>query len=319
MSRDLKQEYEEMLDQEIPDLWSRIEPRLAQKGAFSEAHSKNSPEADSFEGKYDQGFENSAQSVRKEFLQENGGTDAGRQDVQPVEKRIRTRRLKRSTIAVWGSLAAACVCLAVVFPAWRGGKKSYDGTTNQGASSGSAADTTTNNNMDIETPQTENGMSNGMMPDDGYGASADDVGAAGMGGAAEPESAPTAEDASVWMNEAESDYAVDFEGAAIQDKYVDEDGMLQQYECYGEIVDARQTGEGHFYRMKLIEDAAEFLPEGTEILIWQKEGFLSGLFGAGEERLTTGNRYTVVVEPEIMDGETRYVLVSYEADVSGGY
>ena len=31
MSRDLKNEYVAMLDQEIPDLWSRIEPKLTEK------------------------------------------------------------------------------------------------------------------------------------------------------------------------------------------------------------------------------------------------------------------------------------------------
>ena len=125
MSRDLKHEYEAMLDQEIPDLWSRIEPRLADK--------------------------------------------KGTQNEEPKGKSIRTRRIRRSTIAVWGSLAAACVCLAIIFPAWRGNEKSANGT-NQTASAESAANTTAADMAPAaqEMQQSDNGMMNGMGSDAAY-------------------------------------------------------------------------------------------------------------------------------------------------------
>lgn len=88
---------------------------------------------------------------------------------------------------------------------------------------------------------------------------------------------------------------------------------LPTYECYGEILDAWQTREGFFYQMELIGTPEAFASDETVILLWQKEGFLSGLLGKKEE-LTVGGRYTVFVELEIVDGETRYVLISYDED-----
>lgn len=272
MSRDLKQEYEEMLDQEIPDLWSRIEPRLADKKETQNAEQK--------------------------------------------EKTMPKRRIKRSTIAVLGSLAAACVCLAIILPAWRGNQKGFasdqmmvsDGgtDTNAGASNDSAS-------------LLENSTMNGMAQPE---AACDDAASSSTG---EPEEADGSDftwydkEDSVQTDEAEIDYGADIENAATapekeSDQDVEAEKSLLSYECYGEIVDAWQTREGFFYHMELIGGGEESVPDETEILIWQKAGFLSGLLGGQKAALTTGIRYTVIVETEIVDGETRYVLIDYEAD-----
>lgn len=270
MGRDLKQEYEEMLDQEIPDLWSRIEPALADKKArLREKPSKN-----------------------------------------PV-------RFKRSTIAVISSLAAACVCLAVILPAWRGNQKKDNRTNYE-----SAAD---NNAAAQDTAQTENGMMNNMEPEDVY-----DGSAGGYDGFAADMSAMAAEELSkadaeadedtVWTDGAEQELQENTEAlaGAPEESPAGENGSspepLPRYECCGEIADAWRTREGFFYRMELIENDMVSVPEETEIVLWQKSGLLSGLTDAKEKELTVGDRYTVIVEPEVVDGETRYVLVSYEAD-----
>lgn len=280
MSRDLKHEYEAMLDQEIPDLWSRIEPRLADK--------------------------------------------KGTQNAEPKGKSIRTRRIRRSTIAVWGSLAAACVCLAIILPAWRGNEKNAEGT-NQTASAESE-DTTAADMAPAaqEMQQSESGMMNGMgleaANDDlagEYDGFADDADAAeGLElpkGNAEPADNGASGDGAQQENQIDAETAA----AAPEEETAGENNSsaerLPTYECYGEILDAWQTREGFFYQMELIGAPEAFETDETVILIWQKEGFLSGLLGKKEE-LTVGGRYTVFVEPEIVDGETRYVLISYEAD-----
>lgn len=281
MSRDLKHEYEAMLDQEIPDLWSRIEPRLADKKGTQNAESKG--------------------------------------------KSIRTRRIKRSTIAVWGSLAAACVCLAIILPAWRGSVKNADGT-NQTASAESAADTTAADMAPAaqEMQQSDNGMMNGMGSEAAnddlageYDGFADDADAA-EGLELPKEEAETASDAASGDG-AEQECQENAETAAAEPEEEpagDNNSSAERlptYECYGEISDAWQTREGYFYQMELIGDSEAFESDETVILLWHKEGFLSGLFGKKEE-LTVGGRYTVFVESEIVDGETRYVLIGYEAD-----
>lgn len=280
MSRDLKHEYEAMLDQEIPDLWSRIEPRLADK--------------------------------------------KGTQNAEPKGKSIRTRRIRRSTIAVWGSLAAACVCLAIILPAWRGNEKNAEGT-NQTASAESE-DTTAADMAPAaqEMQQSESGMMNGMgleaANDDlagEYDGFADDADAAeGLElpkGNAEPADNGASGDGAQQENQIDAETAA----AAPEEETAGDNNSsaerLPTYECYGEILDAWQTREGFFYQMELIGAPEAFETDETVILIWQKEGFLSGLLGKKEE-LTVGGRYTVFVEPEIVDGETRYVLISYEAD-----
>lgn len=284
MSRDLKQEYEAMLDQEIPDLWSRIEPRLADK--------------------------------------------KGTQNEEPKGKSIRKRRIRRSTIAVWGSLAAACVCLAIILPAWRGNVKNadeMDRETNQTASAGNA-DTTAADMAPAaqEMLQSDNGMMNGMgseaANDDSaaeYDGFADDTDAAEGSESPKEEAEPV--DNAVSEDGAEQEFQGNTETAAAEPEEEPAGGNgssaepCPTYECYGEISEVWQTREGFFYQMELIGDPEAFAPNETVILLWQKEGFLSGLLGKKEE-LTVGGRYTVFVEPEIVDGETRYVLVSFEAD-----
>lgn len=385
MSRDLKQEYEAMLDQEIPDLWSRIEPRLTDKtstqsnlpGSFTEAGSVRTDNAGMEKSMQDaQNAEMNAgqqKSGRTDAQRQGAGTDAGqrqdagadagqqetirpnagqresieletvRQKARTKENGMRKRRIRRSTIAVWGSLAAACVCLALILPAWRGSKKGIGGTNqmwseNNYASDMAAEDTAvTGDSTAAETEtaedgamaskdelQSEEGTMNGMAPAESpaesYDGLTDDADMAGME-SAEPENVTTAADDAAQTDGAEADCGSSTESiAAVPEESVPEQenergsGADLQYECYGEIVDAWRTDEGFFYRMELVFSASEALPDGTEILIWQKAGLLSGLPGIKGKALTTGECYTVVVEPEVVDGETRYVLIGYEAD-----
>lgn len=270
MSRDLKSEYEAMLDQEIPDLWSRIEPRLADK--------------------------------------------KGTQNAEAKGKSIRTRRIKRSTFAVWGSLAAACVCLAIIIPAWNRSKKDANGTYQM--ESGSAANTAA---ADQSVPQMakdepDGGMMNGIEEETACDNSANEADM--MQSFAPVDDGEMANDTTAW--EGEDGISNDVQGDVENKETAPAEDVskangaetetLSQYECCGEITDAWQTREGFFYRMELIGDSQQAF-DGTEILIWQKAGFLSGLMGTQNAALTTGNRYRIVVEPETVDGETRYVLV----------
>lgn len=286
MSRDLKSEYEAMLDQEIPDLWSRIEPRLADK--------------------------------------------KGTQNAEPKGKSIRTRRIKRSTVAVWGSLAAACVCLAIIIPAWNRSEKSADGTNQMESGSAmntAAADTSAaDNSTPMMEAESDGSAMNGMETEVSYDVSAEDTDMLQSESFTPTENDGIADDAAAWENGIPKDVPENVESAeAVPAEDESEKGSgtdaepLSQYECCGEITDAWQTREGFFYRMELIGDPENRVFEGSEILIWQKAGFLSGLPGAQDAALTTGNRYRIVVKPEIVDGETRYVLVETLDDESEDY
>ncbi|MCM1538897.1 MAG: hypothetical protein NC254_10935 [bacterium] len=369
MSRDLKTEYEAMLDQEIPDLWSRIEPRLADKksaaadtvfgGIHAEtdryAETDRHVEADRHAEK-DMHVKTDIPRFEREplmpgtVLQKDAGTDAGRQDARPIGKRMHRRRIKRSTVAVWGSLAAACICLVLILPAWRGSKNRFD-NTNQGAAaddntaSGAVMDHAGADNMAVDTAeeaeapaaggavtkneaQSEGGAMNGMAqaeapaesPAESYDISADDADMAGTESAAEPENIWTAEADAAQTDGAGDHHGTNTENASAPLEEEGEadggDGTAPGSAVYydGEVVDAWRTEEGFFYRMELAGDAGTSLPGETEILIWQKAGLLSGLPGKKEQALEIGKDYTVTVEPEAVDGETRYVLIGYEAD-----
>ncbi|MCM1105051.1 MAG: hypothetical protein NC409_13205 [Clostridium sp.] len=364
MSRDLKTEYEAMLDQEIPDLWSRIEPRLADKKSAAAdtvlggTHAETDRYAETdMHAEMDTYVQTDIlQFAREEstpgtVLQKDAGTNAGRQGAQPIGKRMHRRRIKRSTVAVWGSLAAACICLVIILPAWRGSKNRLD-NTNQGAAaddntaSGAVMDHAGSDNMAVDTAeeaeapaeggaaaakneaQSESSAMNGMAqegapaesPAESYDISADDADMAGTESAAEPEN--------IWIAEADAaqtDGAGDYHGTNTENASapLEEEGEADggdgtppgsavYYD--GEVVDAWRTEEGFFYRMELAGDAGASLPGETEILIWQKAGLLSGLPGRKEQALEIGKDYTVTVEPEAADGEIRYVLIGYEAD-----
>lgn len=351
MSRDLKNEYEAMLDQEIPDLWSRIEPRLAEKtgqGRPVQAmlHAEAVQEVQNRQQTADvQGIRQEAgiqsageQAVFRENSMQAEAKETGEQAIRGKtaqhEKKTH-RRVRRSTIAVCGSLAAACLCLVIVLPAWRGSKKSnYE--MNQTAAdtnmAGSPADTTADNAAaDMEAPQMESSIMNGMgSSDNGSDGSAgayDDFAESAEAPAEESESlkygSEIAEDTAVQENGAEQERLENAENAAAEPEMTpgqtefggENDSApepLPAYECDGEIVDAWQTQEGFFYQMELLGGSMESASAETTILLWQKGNFLSDLLGAKEERLTVGERYTVLVEPEVVDGETRYVLLGYE-------
>lgn len=321
MSRDLKNEYEAMLDQEIPDLWSRIEPRLAEKtgqGMTAQAmmHAEVVQEVQKV-----QGVQNRQQTAgMQELRQEAGIQGAGGQTAQQ-EKKTR-RHLRRSTIAVWTSLAAACVCLALILPAWTGGNKGEDRTNQIAADTSSATD----NGAFMEAEgMPESGTTNGYEPEYSDAEvsennTASDDGATlfeNADAAASPQEFPTAEDAALQESDGDGQRQDGFQGdmSAPAEEETDEYGTEEskqhsQYAFYGEIIDMWETKEGFFYHMELKENAGDDMPAGSEIVIIQKKGLLAGLHGTQE--LAVGNCYRVDAEIEVVDGETRYVFLSCE-------
>lgn len=297
MSRDLKREYEAMLDQEIPDLWSRIEPQLADKKA--------------------------AQAVPMSPEGEGSGSRGG------VRKK---QKISRRTIAVWGSFAAACVCLAIVIPIWtRNGKgmeaKKSDGRHFMADQAQSVQDVYDGAVFDKPEPQESmeadsismmeslqepaaasqnNAGSNaamnnvmqdndvdfsGFSDDEPKGTFPEDTGAepeAGLnaGAAQGAEETPNEEAASDAETEREKENTVQFRG---------------------EVVEAWRAQEGYVYRIALTGDENSHLSGETEILVLQKEEDLA----ADAEGLQEGMTYTFGVESRIVSGEITYLLIWY--------
>lgn len=358
MSRDLKNEYEAMLDQEIPDLWSRIEPRLAEKtGQGSAAQAMMHAEAvqgvqngrqtagvQEISQEAVQGVQNRQQTVSTQaMMQEAGIQGAGEQTVFPgrgteaketgeqaargqtAQQEKKTRRhLRRSTIAVWTSLAAACVCLALILPAWTGGQKGEDRTNQIAADTSSATD----NGASFQT----DGMQESACEDAYEPESPADMEAGTNNTAADddsvtlfenadasPQDVPVEEDAALQESDGNGQTQGDDQGdmSAPAEEESDENGkeaseLLSQYTFYGGIVEVWQTKEGFFYRMELEESAGDDMPAGSKIVIFRKKGLLQGISGAQDMTMTEGNFYRVETEPEIVDGETRYVLIGCE-------
>lgn len=295
MSRDLKREYEAMLDQEIPDLWSRIEPQLADKKTAQAA--PMSPEG------------------------EGSGSRGG------VRKK---QKISRRTIAVWGSFAAACVCLAIVIPIWtRNGKgmeaKKSDGRHFMADQAQSAQDVYDGAVFDkpgrqesmeadsismmesLQEPAAASqdnagsnaAMNNGIMQDNDVDFSDDgpkgtfpeDVlmgpeAELNAGAAQGAEETPSEEAASGAETEREKENTVQFRG---------------------EVVEAWRAQEGYVYRIALTGDENSHLSGETEILVLQKEEDLA----ADAEGLQEGMTYTFGVESRIVSGEITYLLIWY--------
>lgn len=301
MGRDLKREYEAMLDQEIPDLWSRIEPQLADKKAAQAAPMRSDGSG-------------SRASVRKK------------------------QRISRRTIAVWGSFAAACVCLAIAIPIWiRSGKGTgekygdrsftanelqssqdvYDGAVFDGAGPQESMEA---DSISMMEPQQEPAaayensagsnaaMNNGIMQEndvDFSGFSDDEPkGTFPEDTESEPEAELNAE-AEQGAAETPNEEQTPNEEAAPDAETEREKEKTVQFR--GEVVEAWRAQEGYIYRIALTGDGDSHLAGGTEILVLREEEY----FAADAEELQEGMTYTFGVETRIVSGEITYLLIWY--------
>lgn len=325
MSRDLKNEYVAMLDQEIPDLWSRIEPKLTEKtGKSRMSQTAGMQEAGT------QTTDAQINQTQITQMQEAGTQITGGQTVR--RKKSARRRSKRSTIAVLGSLAAACVCLALILPAWRGSEKGSDRSNQM------AADNTVTDYVSAdEAAKGESAENGGMLFEMEPESSSAEAGSADE----DVMNFDASSDGTLSVQESisdDSEEASDYESSIAQspqendketieapaeeetDQIEDASEPEPAYECRGEIIDAWRTQEGFFYRMELAENVEGFMPAGSEIVIFQKAGLFPELGDIKNAALTTGYSYRVIVETEgttSADGEIRYALMSYEKDEDG--
>lgn len=294
MSRDLKREYEAMLDQEIPDLWSRIEPQLADK--------------------------KTAQAVP--LRPAESGSRGG------VRKK---QRISRRTIAVWGSFAAACVCLAIVIPIWtQNGKgkeaKKSDGRyfmadqaqSAQEAYDGAVFDKQPQESMEADSismmeslqepaaasqnNEGSNAAMNNVMQDNDvdFSGFSDDEPKGTF-----PEDAGSEPEAELNAGAAQGAEETPNEEAAPDAETEREKENTVQFR--GEVVEAWRAQEGYVYRIALTGDENSHLSGETEILVLQKEEDLA----ADAEGLQEGMTYTFGVESRIVSGEITYLLIWY--------
>lgn len=319
MSRDLKNEYEAMLDLEIPDLWSRIEPKLTEKTGKSRMSQT--------EGMQEAGMQAAgAQAYQTQTIQmQEAGTQTTDGQTERRKKSAR-RRPKRSTIAVFGSLAAACVCLALILPAWRGSEKGSDrlnqmasDTTNHVSADEAAKGETEENNggMLFEMEPESSSAEAGSTDEDAMNFDASSDGTLSAQESISEDSAEAADGENNIAQSPQENGKETIEAPAEEEADQIEDASEPEpvYECRGEIVDAWQTQEGFFYRMELAENVDGFMPAGSEIVIFQKVRL--SLAPDASAALMTGYSYRVIVEPEettAADGENCYVLISYEED-----
>lgn len=308
MGRDLKKEYEAMLDHEIPDLWSRIEPQLADKKKEGAAQSM-AP------------VQQAAQSVSS-----TGGAP-------------KRRGISRRSIAVWGSLVAACVCLAIVIPAFIRNGKMSEKQANDQTQSASCSDTSAMDDYDTDgsadagsdaAPRPgDNGADGAMQADE------DAVDELYMPEIAEE----AAEDQYDKMNQAEAGSSVtdldsgvamggeeenDIEwseefadgGAVIQDACPSQaDDGEKGTACYRltvEIVDTWETEEGCFYRGTLLSDDEENPLGVSEIVVLLGEDYYAANPGNRLVTLEKGGTYALTVKAGAADGETVYVVIQYK-------
>ncbi len=303
MGRDLKNEYEAMLDHEIPDLWSRIEPQLADKKK-----------------------EGTAQS-----------TPSVQQAAQPVSSTggaSKRRGISRRSVAVWGSLAAACVCLAIVIPAFiRNGEMSEKQANDQTETeSASCSDTSAVKDYDTDgsagaesnaAPRPDDdGADGGMQADE---AAADDLcmpeeaAEDQCDNQAEGGAPATDMDSGVAMGgEKENDIerseellnggAVTEDACPLQEADGGEKGAAR-YRLTVEIVDTWETEEGCFYRGTLLSDDEENPLGVSEIVVLLGEDYYAANPGTRPVTLEKGGTYALTVKAGAADGETVYVVI----------
>lgn len=120
MNKDLKKEYEALLESEIPDLWSRIEPKLHDK-------SIDAPENETIDGSNEALIAEKA-AVIVENTADVSKAPAAYEKEQPTENSgipnipeqgVNSRkRLKFNSrrLYLYSGIAAACLCLAIAIP-----------------------------------------------------------------------------------------------------------------------------------------------------------------------------------------------------------
>lgn len=168
MERDFEREFRELKQNEIPDLWNRIEAGLSEKKNVTQV-SQNVIAIDHAPGAGRGRFE------KNDF--EKGDT----------KKPFAWRR--------WGTLIAACVCVVIILPAFSLliRDKSYSGSGNDAAANtteaiaedNAAMDTATAENAESEFAAEDAAAAEEMIPENGMADSAAAESAEGMAGGAD--------------------------------------------------------------------------------------------------------------------------------------
>lgn len=240
MSRDFEQEFKELKQSEIPDLWNRIEAGLSERTLTAPIAA--------------------------------GGTVSGGQAAQTEQY----TQVKRPAWRKWGTLAAACLCVAIILPALNfllrnGGEKS--GTT--------AADTAAAPSADAAAPADEAPTAEWAAD---AAVAADDAGMneeayTGMTEGATAEASEAAEEETADMvtdgiisedADAEDDLQTPTQGKemAKTDLYADlKDGQVLEGIVL-QIAEAENTNAGVSYQAVVVQaDADKILEDGITIEI----------------------------------------------------
>ncbi|MDE5933882.1 MAG: hypothetical protein K2H40_15560, partial [Lachnospiraceae bacterium] len=161
MERDFEREFRELKQNEIPDLWNRIEAGLPEKKNMTLV-SQNMIATDNTTGAGKERFE------KKDF--EKSDFEKGMIKKRPVWRK-------------WGTLIAACVCVVIILPAFSLliRNKSYSGsgsdaaanTTEAIAEDNAAMDMVTAESVETEFAADEAAAAEEMIPENGIADSAE--------------------------------------------------------------------------------------------------------------------------------------------------
>lgn len=116
MSKDFKSEYENQLDFEIPDLWSRIEPQLHEKAS--------------------QATVNMQQPVTVQMVANN----------QQPYVAVKTKKSKLRRIYAYSGIAVACLCVVIAIPVLMGNMERKDASNDMVAMDSAVSEESVNEN-----------------------------------------------------------------------------------------------------------------------------------------------------------------------------
>lgn len=122
MSKDFKSEYENQLDFEIPDLWSRIEPQLHEKVAQPMAAQANIP---------------------PENMQQPMAVQAPVNMQQPYVT-VQKKKSKIRRIYAYSGIAVACLCVVIAIPVLMGNMERKDASNQMVAMDSAASEESAN-------------------------------------------------------------------------------------------------------------------------------------------------------------------------------
>ena len=221
MERDFEREFRELKQNEIPDLWNRIEAGLSEKKNVTRASQK---------------------AIANDNAPDAGKERFEKKDFEKSDFEKGTIK-KRSVWRIWGTLIAACVCVVVILPAFSLliRNKSYSGSGSDAAANTTEAIAEDNAAMDTATAESveseftvaeaaeemipENGMADSAAAESAEGMAGDvDTADAGSVGAA----ASTKEEEKAVWNDMEDGQILEAAVIRIQKAETVDDGLFYQ-------------------------------------------------------------------------------------------